>query len=108
MGYLHRGMLPEGLQEQLDGLQRGSLSGAIQLLEGIAIIRLEDRREPRLRGFEEVRPRVAELLQRERAAETWQQLIAGLRKDAAITIDWSQHGAAHAGQAASGAGGSER
>jgi peptidylprolyl isomerase len=86
MGYLHRGMLPEGLHGEIDKLKPGALSPPVRLLEGVAVFKLADRREQRLRSFDEVRPRAAELVRRERSDASWSELIAGLRKRAVIQM----------------------
>jgi parvulin-like peptidyl-prolyl isomerase len=87
MGYVHRGMLPEALHGELDKLVPGAISPPIRLLEGVTVLRLADRKAQRLRGFEEVRPRAAELVRRERSDGHWSALIAGLRKRAVIRMD---------------------
>jgi peptidylprolyl isomerase len=86
MGYVHRGMLPEGIHGEIDKLVPGAISPAVRLLEGVAVFRLADRREQRLRSFDEVRPRAAELVRRERSDGSWSALIAGLRKRAVIQM----------------------
>ncbi len=92
LGYLHRGMLPEAIQTQLvDTLKPGEVSLPVTLLEGIAIVRLEDRKAPQLRGYEDVRQRAAELAQREAADERWKRLIADLRSRTRIRLDESRY-----------------
>jgi peptidylprolyl isomerase len=86
MGYVHRGMLPEGIHGEIDKLVPGAISPPVRLLEGVAVFRLADRKEQRLRSFDEVRPRAAELAQRERSDGNWSALIAGLRKRAVIQM----------------------
>lgn len=89
MDYLHRGMLPEAVHGVVDALQPGGLSAPVQMLEGVAILRLDDRRPARQRDFEPVRARAAELWQREQAQARWNELIATLRRGTAIRIDES-------------------
>jgi parvulin-like peptidyl-prolyl isomerase len=86
MGYVHRGMLPAGIHGEIDKLVPGAISPPVRLLEGVAVFRLADRKAQRLRSFDEVRPRVAELAQRERSDGHWSALIAGLRKRAVIQM----------------------
>ncbi len=87
MGYIHRGMLPEGMHEKVDKMKSGELSAPIRVLEGFALLRLHDRREPKLRAFEEVTGRATDLLQRERSESAWKDFIAKLRTSASIRID---------------------
>lgn len=89
MDYAHRGMLPEALHGVVDSLQAGAVSAPVQVLEGVAILRLDDRRPARQRAFEQVRPRAVELWQRDQAQARWAELIETLRRGAAIRIDES-------------------
>ncbi len=89
MGYVHRGMLPKPVQEVIDGLKPGSITGPVTLLEGIAVLRLEDRKPARQRGFEEVRRRAADLWRRDEGEARWKELIAHLHKTTPVRIDES-------------------
>ena len=105
MGYLHRGMLPEGLHGEVDKLKPGAISQQpVRLLEGVVVLRLEDRREQRLRGFDEVRARAVELVRRERSDANWAALVSSLRKRAVIEIDGSRYPEAAAAVAAARGG----
>lgn len=104
MGYLHRGMLPEALHGEVDKLVPGAISPPVRLLEGVAVLRLADRKPQRLRGYDEVRPRAAELVRRERSDAAWNALTAGLRKRAVIEIDRARYPEAAAAISARGGG----
>lgn len=91
MDYTHRGMLPEAVHAVVDALQPGGLSEPVQLLEGVAILRLLGRRAAQQRSFEQVGSRAAELWRREQAELRWKQLIAALRRAAVIRIDESHY-----------------
>jgi len=86
MGYVHRGMLQEALQKQIDKLKPGALSEPTAVLEGVAIIRLEARLPAKPRSFEETKQGVRGLWQREQAERQWSGLKANLRKAATIVI----------------------
>lgn len=91
LGYVHRGMLPDAIQSQvIDSLTPGQVSAPVGLLEGIAIVRLEDRKVSKLRSFEEVKARAADLLRREQGEKAWNALIAELRRKASIKVDESR------------------
>lgn len=90
MGYLHRGMLPEAVQAVVDQLAPGAISAPVQVLEGVAILRLDDRKLARQRSFDEVRERAGDLWQRAEADAAWKKLIAGLRKRTPVRVDESQ------------------
>lgn len=89
MGYLHAGMLPEGTQQVLNAMKPGEISNPVQVLEGMAVLRLADRKPARLNSFETVQQRAQELLQRDQQNEAWGRLIAELKKKTPAQIDQS-------------------
>jgi len=91
MEYTHRGMLPEAVHGTVDKLAVGATSEPVQLLEGWAVIRLDGRKAPVQRGFDQVQQRAAELWQREQADGRWKQLIAELRRHTPVRIDESHY-----------------
>lgn len=80
MGYLHKGMVPQAVQDLLATMKPGETSEPLHLLEGVAILRLTERVEPRLHPFERVKERAAALLKRDKSEEVWNSLIAELKK----------------------------
>jgi parvulin-like peptidyl-prolyl isomerase len=91
LGYLHRGMLPELIEKQvIDSLQPGAYSEPVTLLEGVAIVRMEERKPARQRSFEASAKRAGELWQREQGEKAWQRLIARLRAAAVVQVDESR------------------
>jgi parvulin-like peptidyl-prolyl isomerase len=91
MEYTHRGMLPEPVQAAVDKLAPGTLAEPTQLLEGWAVLRLDARKAPVQRAYEQVTQRAAELWQREQAEQRWKQLIAELRRGTPVRIDESHY-----------------
>jgi hypothetical protein len=87
MGYVHRGMLPEPVQAVVDSLEGERVSEPVAVLEGIAILRVPDRKPGSLRAFADVRERAAELLRRDRAEASWKSFVAKLRAEANIKFD---------------------
>jgi hypothetical protein len=75
MGYLHRGMLPEVLQEKIDKFEVGKINEPMDTLEGVAIFRVQDRVTGKMRDFVDVSPRARELLIRERQDKAWKSLV---------------------------------
>lgn len=86
MGYLHRGMLPEGVEALIDKIPLGEISDPVRLLEGVAIIRLDDRKPAALRDYPSVAERAKELLRRERQEKAWQEFRDQLRRNAKVEI----------------------
>ena len=84
MGYVHRGMLPEAVHQAIDALKPGEVSEALDVLDGVAIVKLHDRAVPKLREYDAVRERASELLKRNLAETAWNEFVAGLRRSAVI------------------------
>lgn len=78
MGYLHRGMLPESIQQKVDAFQVGKINEPLETLEGVAIFRLVDRVPAKKREFADVAMRARELLARERQDTAWKALVDSL------------------------------
>ncbi len=93
LDYTHRGMLPEAVHKLVDDLTPGAIGEPVQLLEGVTILRLDDRRPAVQRRLDEVSVRCAELWKRDTAQTQWLKLIAELRRRATIHIDESHYGA---------------
>lgn len=80
MGYLHKGMIPPAVQELLASMKPGDTSEPVHLLEGVAILRLTERVDPRPLTLDRVRERATALLKREKSESVWNGLIAELKK----------------------------
>ncbi|HJY78017.1 MAG TPA: peptidyl-prolyl cis-trans isomerase [Burkholderiales bacterium] len=91
LGYLHQGMMPESLYEKLGSMKPGELSEPLRLLEGVALFRLTERREARLRPFAEVKERAAQLRRRDEGERRWAEFLARLRAAATIRIDTERY-----------------
>ncbi|MFZ5510769.1 MAG: peptidylprolyl isomerase [Pseudomonadota bacterium] len=87
LGYLHRGMVPEALQGKIDDMKPGVVVEPVTLLEGVAIMRLDERIPARPRRFEDVAERARDLAQRDLGDAAWNALIARLRAAAMIRIE---------------------
>jgi parvulin-like peptidyl-prolyl isomerase len=90
MGYVHRGMLPDLAQEAIDKLKPGELSDALVLLEGVAVIRLEDRTPAKLNPLDAVRDRARDLWMRDKGEEAWTAMTAKLRRETPVKFDESR------------------
>jgi len=89
LGYVHRGVLPESAQQALDRLKAGQLSDPVTMLEGIAVLRLDERKPARLNPLAAVSDRANDLLRREQSETAWSALIVRLRKDTPPTVNES-------------------
>jgi parvulin-like peptidyl-prolyl isomerase len=91
LGYVHQGMLPEPAQVAIDKMKPGDISEAVFLLEGVAVFRLEERKEARLNPLAKVRDRAEGLWARDRGDETWKALIERLRRGTPAVVDESRY-----------------
>lgn len=89
MGYLHAGMVPAGTEAELAKLQPGETSDVLRLLEGVAVLRLVDRKAARLMEFDAVKKRAQELVQKERADAAWLSFVAELAAKTPAEMDQS-------------------
>lgn len=89
MGYLHRGMLPDGVDKVADRLKPGEVSEPVTVLEGVALLRLVERKPAVQRTFAEVRERAGDLWQRDEAERRWKTLLADLRKATPVRVNES-------------------
>lgn len=87
LGYLHGGMLPEGGEDVIAKMKVGETSDPFRVLEGIAILRLTDRKAPIRHEFEEVKVRAEELTQRDLGDAAWSAFLAQLKLKTKIQID---------------------
>ncbi len=90
MGYVHTGMLPDEAQQVLNTVKRGELTAPVKVLQGFAIFRLVDRRQPKLAQFDAVKNRAAELLKREQGEAAWLEFLTALKSKSPPQIDQSQ------------------
>lgn len=90
LGYVHRGMLPEALEQKIDAFTVGLVAEPLTILEGIAIFRLDERKTPKLRDFADVAERARDLARREREDAVWAALSTSLRSAAEVKILVSQ------------------
>lgn len=104
MGYVHRGMLPEGMERLLDDAKTGVVSEPVVLLEGVALMRLDGRKTTHLRTLKEVSTRVSELWLREQSERKWRAFIAELRRGVTIRMDPSRYPPADRGDTIKRAG----
>jgi parvulin-like peptidyl-prolyl isomerase len=88
---MHRSMLPEAVQKVVDPLAVGAISEPVRLLEGVAILRVDERKAGQQRAFGEVRPRAADLWQRAEGDARWKALLAELRRATPVRIDESHY-----------------
>lgn len=86
MGYLHMGMVPEAVQTRIDAYPLGVVGDPVDVLEGVAIFRLDERVPPQMMAYADVAARARELLKRELSEQAWKDFLAGLRKTAAIKL----------------------
>lgn len=86
MGYVHRGMMPEALADEVTRLRPGEVTQPLRLLEGFVLARLGDIKAAQLRAFEQVRERAGQLWMRDESERRWKAFLAELRRAATVTV----------------------
>lgn len=84
LGYMHQRMLNDTVEEHVAKLQKNQVGGPIRVLEGYLIVRLDDRKLPRIREFKDVADRARDLATREAGESAWKAFRAKLRETAKI------------------------
>jgi len=87
MGYLHKGMLAKKIQDVLDKMKLGEISKPVELLRGIAIFRLEDRKKSVLNPYEKVKDRAGRLWQRDQAELARKKLVDRLWESTLVRVN---------------------
>lgn len=86
MGYMHLGMLNESVDQALAAIKPGEFAGPVRTLEGVVLLRLEDRQPPQLQPFQAVETRARALLTQKRSDARWKELVDRLRAKAKVVI----------------------
>ena len=88
MGYLHAGVLDGELLQVVNELDAGELCFApVTVLEGVVLVRVEDRRAPQVHALDEVRERAAGLWRRDAEQLAYEAALASLRDTSDILLD---------------------
>jgi hypothetical protein len=79
-------VIPETVQEKIEASAMGVVTSPIDVLEGVALFRMDDRIVSALQPYEKVRARCSDLYKREYSEKLWTDFRASLRKAADIQI----------------------
>lgn len=88
MGYVHAGILSGEMQQVVNSLEPGEMAARpVTVLEGVVLVRLEDRREPQVHKLDDVRKRATALWERDAATVAYEAAVARLRDESEIILD---------------------
>lgn len=87
MGFLHQGVVPEALQARIREFKPGEIPDPLEVLQGVAIFRLDEIKPAELRAYGDVKIRARELLKRDISDKAWADLRARLTQAATIKIE---------------------
>ncbi len=87
LGYLHQGMLDLDVQEKVEELAISETSDPIRVLEGVILFRVNGVQPQKIKPFDEVRQRAAELLYRQLQDKAWDNYVDELKASASIYIN---------------------
>lgn len=85
-GLFHRGQMAPAFEEVAFSLAPGEISEPVETPFGVHILKLEERREPRLLPLEEVREQLREHIRNEKAEQAVQDEMQRLREAADIQV----------------------
>ncbi|MBT8148045.1 MAG: peptidyl-prolyl cis-trans isomerase [Gammaproteobacteria bacterium] len=87
LGYLHLGVLEESVQQKIETLEVNQLSDPLRVLEGITLFRLNGVQPAKLKSFDEVKNRAADLLYRELQDTAWESYVDALKSSAYVYVN---------------------
>lgn len=87
LGYLHLGVLEENVQQMIETLEVNQLSDPLRVLEGITLFRLNGMQPAKLKSFDEVKERAADLLYRELQDIAWESYVDALKLSATVFVN---------------------
>ena len=74
------------MEQAVEGLETGSMTNWIEMPNGWYLLRLEDKKESRIKAFEEVREEIGEKLFSEKSEEGIQKYLDELKNRSFIKI----------------------
>ena len=88
MGYVHAGVLEGELLKVVNELGDGEMANRpVTVLEGVVLVRVEDRRAPQVHTLDEVRERATGLWKRDAEQAAYEAAIARFRDASEIVMD---------------------
>ena len=84
LGWVEKGQFVEHIDQEIFGLQINQVTAPIQTQLGYHLFRLEARKPPEIRSFDQVRPRIESVLYRKKTAERLTLWLKELRTNAYI------------------------
>jgi parvulin-like peptidyl-prolyl isomerase len=90
LGYFHAGQTVSGFEDVLGKMNVGDTSDIVETIYGYHIVRLTDRKAPRVIPFEEMRDKIRADLVKSEKARLFDQWMSGLRSKAIITYSDSK------------------
>ena len=84
MGYQHKGMLHGDVEKAMNELGIGVVSQPIRLLQGYALVRVEEVLPAQAISYVDSESQIVQLLSRKLSDERWNTLLSKLRNDATV------------------------
>lgn len=84
LGYFSRGQMVPEFEKAAFSLEKGKVSQVVETKFGYHLIKLEDKKEARTLGFQEVEPKIAEFLRQKKGEEQLKAYVDNLKSQAKI------------------------
>jgi parvulin-like peptidyl-prolyl isomerase len=86
LGTFKKGELEKTLEQAVDGVKIGEITEWLKVKQGWYLLKLEDRKEKRLKSFEEVRQEIEEKLFMEKRQKRLEEFIKEIKEESYIKI----------------------
>lgn len=89
LGFVGRGQLPDAFDAVIFDLPAGRVSDLVKSEYGYHLFLVEERRPARRLALDEVREEIIALLQADLEEQAYRDWLRGLRREAAISVEWN-------------------
>ena len=86
LGYIRQGELLPEIERALATIQLGGVAGPIETADGFHLIRLDEKKPPQFRPFEEVKTEIQGLVYQQKSEDVYQFWLADLKSRAFVEI----------------------
>lgn len=86
IGYFHSGQTVREFEEAIKDIEPGDIVGPVETISGFHVIKLMDVREPRVMGFDEVKPKIKKTLEDKKHKQHYDEWLTALKSKYVVEI----------------------